>query len=224
MNESERSGSFVSTTIAAYIRSIGRVDAERDFYHLPIIELESVATALLKPSRVAHVLGCRDTAVALAKRWGADETDAARAALLHDITKVFDGPAQLTLADEYGIILDGFSRENPKTLHALTGAAVARRMFGERESVVRAIASHTTGKPNMNTLEMILYVADYMEPNRDFPGVRQLRELAFSDLELALRRGLEMTLEHLHEQGAQVSPASSEALQFLYQKTMSTKG
>ena len=112
-------------------------------------------------------------------------------------------------------MLDDFSRKYPKTLHALTGSLVAQRIFGENEAVVSAIESHTTGKANMNLLETIIYVADYMEPNRDFPGVERLRELAFFDIRAALKLGLEMTLEHLAEQGGEVSPASREALAYL---------
>ena len=67
----------------------------------------------------------------------------------------------------------------------------------------------------MNLLETIIYVADYMEPNRSFPGVEKLRELAFSDLRAALKLGLEMTLEHLKEQGNEVSPESREAVDWL---------
>jgi nicotinate-nucleotide adenylyltransferase len=161
------------------------------------------------------VLGCRDTAVELAKHWGADVTDAARAGILHDITKAIDGPLQLTLCEAYGKILDAFSRKYPKTLHALTGSMVAERIFGENEAVVSAIRHHTTGKADMNLLEMIIYVADYMEPNRNFPGVEKLRELAYTDIRAALKLGLEMTLEHLKRQGNEVSPESREALAFL---------
>ena len=80
---------------------------------------------------------------------------------------------------------------------------------------MKAIESHTTGKAAMNTLEKIIYVADYMEPNRDFPGVEKLREMAFTDMDKALRLGLEMTLEHLKRQGSEVSPESREALVWL---------
>jgi nicotinate-nucleotide adenylyltransferase len=91
----------------------------------------------------------------------------------------------------------------------------ARDVFGENDAVVSAIRSHTTGKGGMNTLEKIIYVADYIEPNRDFPGVEELRQLAYSDLDAAMKRGLEMTLEHLKEQGAEVSPATKDALDYL---------
>ena len=180
-------------------------------------ELEQVVVSLLKPSRVAHVLGCRDTAAELARLWGANETDAARAGLLHDITKALDGPLQLTLCREYGIVLGEFSKHNPKTLHALTGSLVAERIFGENREVVAAICSHTTGKANMTVLEKILYVADYMEPTRDFPGVDELRRLAYEDLDKALKLGLEMTLELLKQRGQEISPESAEALAFLQQ-------
>ena len=206
---------YLHPKVAAYIQWNGLYDTRKNLRGLSLEALEKEVVSLLKPDRVKHVLGCRDTAVKLAKRWGADETDAARAGLLHDITKALNGQQQLTLCHAYDIVLDDFSRENTKTLHALTGALVARRIFGENDAVVSAICSHTTGKANMNVLEKIIYVADYMEPNRDFPGVEKLRQLAFSDLDAALKLGLEMTLEMLRKQGSTVSPGSRDALQWL---------
>ena len=206
---------FLHPKVAAYIQWNGLYDTRKNLRHIPMDALEQTVVSLLKPNRINHVLGCRDTAIRLAKHWGADETDAARAGILHDITKALDGPLQLTLCHAYGIVLDDFSKENPKTLHALTGALVAQRIFGENDAVVSAIRSHTTGKANMNLLEKIIYVADYMEPNRDFPGVDKMRTLAFEDIDAALKMGLEMTLEVLKEQGREISPGSREALQWL---------
>lgn len=206
---------FLPEGVGAYIREKGLYHTSENWKNLPMEKLEQVVVSLLNPNRVNHVLGCRDTAVELAKRWGADETDAARAGILHDITKALDGPLQLTLCDAYGKILNDFSRRYPKTLHALTGSLVAKRIFGESQAVVDAIRSHTTGKANMNLLETIIYVADYMEPNRAFPGVEQLRDLAFRDITGALKLGLDMTMDHLKEQGSEVSPESKEALEYL---------
>ena len=208
-------GELLPQGVLDYIREYHLYNTRAPWKNLPMEELEDVVISLLKPNRVKHVLGCRDTAVELAKHWGADVTDAARAGILHDITKAIDGPLQLTLCDAYGKILSDFSKKYPKTLHALTGSMVAERIFGENEAVVSAIEHHTTGKADMNLLETIIYVADYMEPNRDFPGVEKLRELAFSDIQAALKLGLEMTLEHLNRQGNEVSPASREALDWL---------
>lgn len=206
---------FVDPGVLAYIRENGLYGTDRDLRKLPIDQLEQTVISLLKPERVAHVLGCRDTAADMARHWGVNECDAARAGLLHDITKALDGPLQLTLCQQYGVQLDTFSQSNPKTLHALTGSLVAERIFGENEAVVSAIRSHTTGKADMNTLEKIIYVADYMEPNRNFPGVEELRQLAYSNLDKALQLGLEMTLRVLVEQGRDISPESQQAIDWL---------
>ena len=204
-------GELLPNGVLDYIRENYLYDTRTDWKRLPMDQLEQVVIRLLNPNRVNDVLGCRDTAVALAQHWGANVTDAARAGILHDITKAIDGPLQLTLCNAYGRILSDFSRKYPKTLHALTGSLVAERIFGENAAVVSAIEHHTTGKADMSLLEKIIYVADYMEPNRNFPGVEQLRHLAFTDIDGALKLGLEMTLEHLNRQGNEVSPESRAA-------------
>ena len=211
-------GEFLPEGVLDYIRENRLYDTRAPWKDLPMEQLEQVVIRLLNPNRVNHVLGCRDTAVRLAEHWGADVTDAARAGILHDITKAIDGPLQLTLCDAYGKLLSDFSKRYPKTLHALTGSLVAERIFGENKAVVDAIESHTTGKANMNTLEKIIYLADYIEPNRTIPGVEELRRLSYTDLDAAMKLGLEMTLEHLNRQGAEVSPESREALAWLNKK------
>ncbi len=209
---------FLTPEVLRFIEQKGLYGTAKNYRGLSEEQLEEVVVSLLKPSRVNHVRGCREEAVKLAQFWGANVTDAARAALLHDVTKALDGPLQLELCRQYGVPLDDFSVHNPKTLHALTGSLVAERIFGESEAVVSAICSHTTGKANMNLLEKIIYVADYMEPNRDFPGVEELRSLAYSDMDAALRRGLEMTLTMLKRQGSEISRQSEEALRYLQEK------
>ena len=203
---------FLNKEVKNYILEHGLYGTEKSYHQLPMEELEKAVISLIKPNRVNHVLGCRDTAVALARHWGADETDAARAGLLHDITKALDGPLQLTLCQEYGVVLDDFSRNHPKTLHARTGAMVAKRVFGENDAVVSAVDSHTTGKAGMNLLEKIIYVADYMEPNRNFPGVDDLRKAAFENIDAALKMGLEMTIALLEREGKTISAESQKAL------------
>lgn len=205
-------GSVLPAGVEAYIRANGLYNTGDDYTNLPMEQLVTVVTGLLNPNRVRHVLGCRDTAGELARRWGANEEDALRAGLLHDITKALDGPLQLTLCSEYGMMLDEFGQKNPKTLHALTGSLIAQRIFGENEEVVKAIRWHTTGRGGMSTLEKIIYIADYMEPNRDFSGVEKLREAAFTDLDGAVKLGIEMTVEQLKSKHSSISPESLEAL------------
>ena len=206
---------FLPESVERYIYENGLYATDRDYKNLSIDQLRQTVVKLLKPNRVAHVLGCAQTAGELAKIYGVDETDAVRAGLLHDITKALDGPLQLTLCRSYGTMLDDFSTKNPKTLHALTGSLVAQRIFGENQAVVQAIRCHTTGKADMNLLEKIIYVVDYMEPNRDFPGVEKLRSLAYEDITQALKLGLNMTLDMLRSQNREISPESQQALAFL---------
>lgn len=209
---------LIPEDVFAYIREQGLYATGKSYKNLPIDALEQVVTQLLKPERVAHVLGCRDTARELALLWGADPDAAARAGLLHDITKALPGDLQIEVCKSYSVELDCFSMENPKTLHARTGSLVADKIFGETPEVVSAIRWHTTGKENMSVLEKIIYIADYMEPNRKFAGVEQLRELAYRDLDQALKLGLNMTLDMLKKQGRTISRESMCALDYLIQK------
>ncbi len=166
---------------------------------------------MLSSERIAHTAGCEHEAVQLAKLWGEDPEKAAVAGILHDSTKNLSYEEQLILCDKYGIILDNAQRENPKLLHAITGAALAKDLFGVSEEISQAIRWHTTGKPDMSTLEKIIYLADYIEPTRDFEGVEQLRELAHEDLDKALALGLEMSLEELRRQNVEPHKDTVEA-------------
>ena len=206
---------FLMPGVGDYIREKGLYGTGKDRQNLPMEELEAEVVSLLNPNRVAHVLGCRDCALELAGLYGENEVDAARAGLLHDITKAIDGPLQLTLCAEYGMVLDEFSQAYPKTLHALTGSLVAERIFGENENVVRAICHHTTGRADMTMLEKIIYIADYVERNRNFPGVEEMRRLAYTDLDAAVRMGLESAVAHVKRQGQGLAPATLEALAYL---------
>ena len=120
-------GDMLTPAVLERIRTFGFYGVGRDLRALPMELLEAEVVRLLDPKRVPHVLGCRDTAAKLAEQYGANVTDAARAGLLHDVTKALPPELQLQLCREYGIPLDPFSRDNPKTLHATTGAWVAKK-------------------------------------------------------------------------------------------------
>ena len=117
------------------------------------------------------------------------------------------------------MLYSDFEGKNGKLLHAKTGAAVAARVFGESREVCEAIRWHTTGRANMTTLEKIIYLADYMEPNRDFPGVEKLREAAETSLDAAMILGLEMSIAQLRERGRSIDPNSQAALDFFQERT-----
>ena len=181
---------------------------------LPFDRLREISLSLHNEKRRPHVLGCSETAGALALHWGVSETSARRAGILHDITKAFEGSVQLLLCERLGAPPSEIEQKNPKLLHAKTGAAVARQVFGESEEVESAIRWHTTGRADMTTLEKIIYLADYMEPNRSFDGVETLRALVWEDLDAAMVAGLHMTIELLRRKGAVIDQNTVETWRY----------
>lgn len=214
MSSSEMRSLLVSRRGAGELDSevYARIIRTRDYGAKPQLDwLREKAYAYLKPSRVPHVAGCEQEAAKLAWRWGEDEGDASEAGILHDITKKLTMPEQLKLAEKYGIVFDALERENIKLTHAITGAALSRDLFGVTDRVYEAIRWHTTGKPDMTLLEKIIYLADYIEPTRDFPGVEPLRALAYEDIDAAMALGLKMSLEELKAGGIVPHSATVEA-------------
>ena len=209
-------------TVGARIRERGFYQCRADLRGLPFDRLREVSLALHDEKRRPHVLGCCETAEALAERWGADPETARRAGILHDVTKALGPPAQLTLCTRWGQPLTDFEREHPKLLHAKSGAAAARAVFGESDAVCDAICWHTTGQPDMTDLEKILYIADCIEPTRTFPGVEGLRELAFSDLDAALLEMLRRTLRYLELCGQAIDESTLAAWQYLDERSRQT--
>ena len=194
-----------------FILRKGLYGVERDLKNLSLEDLRAAALSMLKRSRVPHVLGAEEAAARLACRWGVDEETARRAALLHDCTKKLNEEQHRALIRQYHIRLDREEQGEPKLYHAITGAAVARHVFGVPPAVESAIRWHTTGKADMTTLEKIIYLADYIEPTRDFCDLRPLRELAFQDLDRAMLLGLEMSIEGLEKRGVAVNSYSVRA-------------
>ena len=204
-------GALLPPAVYGYILREGLYGTEADLKHLPFRQLRPVALSYLKYKRIPHVLGTEQEAIRLAERYGADVEKARVAALLHDCTKKLDMEQQLALCRQYGIQLDGLERRALKLLHAKTGAAIARDVFGVDDEIYRAIWWHTTGHANMTLLEKVMYLADYIEPSRDFPGVDELRRVCYEDLDRGLRMGLEMTIQEMTAMGNPVHRATVEA-------------
>lgn len=201
--------------ILPYIRENALYRTGEDFRDLPEDRLEEVVRSLQKPKRIPHVLGCRDTAESLAKRWGEDGSLARRAGLLHDVTKALTFSQNLALCQSYGVDKQAYAGEIPATMHQYTGALAAKRIFGEQDAVVSAIRYHATGCPHMTVLQKIVYLADYIEPNRAFPDVEIPRKLAFSDLDEAMRWALRRTIELQKTRGGEMAPLTQMTLESL---------
>ena len=207
----DRGANLLAPAVYGYILREGLYGTGTDLKHLPLSKLRPVALSYLKHKRIPHVLGTEQEAIRLAERYGADMEKARVGALLHDCTKKLDMEAQLALCRHYGIQLDELEQKALKLLHAKTGAAIARDVFGVDEEIYSAILWHTTGHANMTLLEKILYLADYIEPSRDFPGVDKLRAVCYKDLDAGLLMGLEMTIGEMNAMGNPVHHATIEA-------------
>ena len=206
---------YLLPAVYGYILMNRLYGTSADLKHLELPELRACSYSMMRAKRVPHVIGVEEEAAKLALRWGADPVLARRAGVLHDCTKYLELPEQLELCQTYGVELDELERQAVKLLHAKTGACIARAVFGEPDAVYQAIFWHTTAKADMTTLEKILYVADYMEPNRDFEGVERLRKLAYEDLDAAVCLGCEMSIEEMHQRGLPVHPNTVKARDWL---------
>lgn len=209
---------YLTAAVYGYILRHGLYGTKTDLKKLSMNELRCVALSYLKPKRMAHVLGTEEEAVRLARRYGVDETEARVAALLHDCTKKLGLEEQLQLCEQYGVQLDEMQAWALKLQHAITGAEVARDVFGVSDAVYEAIRWHTTGKADMTTLEKVIYLADYIEPTRDFPGVEELRKAVYEDLDRGLLLGLQMSVQEMENWGNPVHEDTLRARDFLAQQ------
>lgn len=204
-------GGFLAPAVYGYILREKLYGTAADLKNLSLEQLRPVALSCLNHRRIPHVLGTEQEAVRLAERWGADADKARRAALLHDCTKKLSLPEQLALAERFHVPLDEMERREIKLLHAKTGAGIAEAVFGTDEEITNAIRWHTTGRGDMTLLEKVLYLADYIEPTRDFPGLEALRRTCYEDLDAGLLLGLEMTIGEMEARNAPIHPKTLEA-------------
>ena len=208
-------GRYLAPAVLGYILREHLYGTNLNLRRLKLQELRPVALSYLKAKRIAHVLGTEETAVKLAEKYGADVDKARVAALLHDCTKRLTMEEQLALCEKYGIALDELEQRALKLLHAKTGAALAREVFGADDEICNAILWHTTGRPDMTRLEKVIYLADFIEPSRSFPGVEALRRTVWQDLDQGLLMGLSMTIEEMEEMGNPVHHNTIEARDYL---------
>ena len=212
---------LVPEAVWGYIQREHLYGTTADLKHLTVEALRPIAMSYLKPKRMPHVLGTAAEAAKLARRFGADETKARVAGLLHDCTKKLDMAEQLALCEQYGIRLDPLEQKALKLLHAKTGAAIARHVYGVDNEVYEAILYHTTGRAGMSLMEKILYLADYIEPSREFandPDVVRLREAVYDDLDRGLLLGLTMTIDEMEGMGNPVHHETLDARDYLIEK------
>ena len=172
----------------------------------------------LDNERFQHTLGVMYTAAALAMAYEVDLEQALYAGLLHDCAKSIPNEKKLALCEKYQITVSNAEKINPSLLHAKLGAYYARHIYEvQDERILHAIKVHTTGEPGMNTLDKIIYIADYIEPNRNqAPNLEIVRKLAFENLDAAMDKILSDTLNYLREKGGEIDPLTAETYAYFH--------
>lgn len=162
--------------------------------------------------RYRHSLCVAHEAARLARRYGADETKAYTAGLLHDIMKDTPPKTQLQILADFDILLDEVERPVPKLWHAIVGAAFIERVLGvDDRDILNAVRYHTTGREGMSLLEKVVFIADFTSADRDYPDVDEVRRLADISLEETMIYAIAYTIHDLLNKGQAVHPQTLSA-------------
>lgn len=180
------------------------------------LNIQNQLRETLGEKRFEHTQGVMYTAASLAMRYGVPMQQAQLAGLLHDCAKAIPDEEKLELCKKYGIMVSEVEQENPSLLHAKLGAYLAREKYGVADDeILHAIYVHTTGEPGMNTLDKIIFIADYIEPNRDSqPNLEYVRKVAFWDLNQAMEGILYDTLQYLKQGDKKIDPMTQKTYDY----------
>lgn len=185
-------------------------------YKTEIVKIQKKLKKKLSDSRYQHSLGVAYTAGALAMRYSADINKAVVAGLLHDCAKYMTGEEMLEYSVKKFIDISDAENVKPDLLHAKLGSYFATKKYDIKDpDIISAIRFHTTGKPDMNLLEKIVYIADYIEPNRDkMPRLDVIRKVAFEDIDECLKMILVDSVEYLKESGMKIDETTFQAFEY----------
>ena len=191
----------------------------QDAHAMQFEEMEQKLKNSLKKSRYIHTQGVVATARQLAKLHHYNEEKAAIAALLHDCAKYMPDEERVAYCESHGMDVNDAERKNLPLLHAKCGAIMVEEEYGiENQEILHAIKVHTTGEPGMNLLDQIIFVADYIEPNRTHaPNLDMLRDLAKTDLARTTAVILSDTLKYLQKTGRTIDDTTQEAYDYYRQ-------
>lgn len=182
-------------------------------------EINQILKNKLPSNRYKHTQGVVKSAIELSERYSVDINKAKFAALIHDNAKALEENELIKLANEYKLVIDEITKAQPALLHASVGCILAKRDFGvDDKEILGAIKYHTTGKANMNKLEKVIYLADYIEEGRNFPEVENIREAAKNNLDEAILLALNNSIQYIIKRGKLIHPFTIEARNDLLRK------
>ncbi len=183
-------------------------------------KIRKVMEKTLDKKRYEHTLGVAYTAMNMASIYGEDIKKAELAGLLHDCAKNLDNAKMLKICKKHNLAVTDFELNHPFLLHSKVGGFLAAEEFGVDDAdVINAILNHTTGRPGMSTLEKIIFIADYIEPNRKLiPGLFEARRLAFTDLDQAMICVLNNILNYLNSCNAEIDEKTGITYEYYLNK------
>lgn len=171
---------------------------------------------LMYEETYAHAKRVGDEAESLAVRYGIDAQNAKLAGIIHDCARNFPSAVLLQKAQEFGIVINAVEQCAPVLLHGPVGAKIAEQELRITDpDVLNAVCFHTTGREGMSVLEKLIYLADYIEPARDFPGLEAVRQLAYMDLDRSLLKVFDMSLTYLLQTGKIIHTRTIQARNWL---------
>ena len=166
----------------------------------------------LTSKRFVHSMNVAKECVKLAKKYGGDPKRAYLAGILHDIMKEEKPEIQLQIMAEYGIITDVVTLASKPLWHAKAGAAYCQYVLGiDDMEIINAISYHTTARANMSQMEKILYLADYIGEDRDYPDVDKMREETWTSMKRGMEYALQYSIEDLSQRKKAIHVDTIEA-------------
>ena len=180
-----------------------------------IIAIRQSLGGVLKSRRISHTMLTVREAVRLAARYGVDTKKARLAAILHDCIKL-PNKELIAFAEQNCYDLTPEERQNPYLIHSRLGAVIAMEKYGVNDrEVLQAIENHTLGRVGMSMLDKIIYVADKIEPSRDFEGVDAIREVAYRDINAAMLQVMQHSADYTLASGRSLNPATKAVMDYI---------
>ncbi len=180
---------------------------------------EKIVKEKISQKRFEHTKRVLSTALKLAEKHNVDKEKVKVAALLHDYAKNHSSKELIEILENAGEKVSPLEKREPEILHGPAAAIIAEKELGiEDKEILESIKYHTTGKENLCKLAKIIYIADAIEPFRDYPGVGEIREAAETDLDKALLLSLNSTLEFLIRKERLIHPLSIKARNYIIMK------
>ncbi|MDD7266750.1 MAG: nicotinate-nucleotide adenylyltransferase [Lachnospiraceae bacterium] len=207
---------LIPEAVYRYISRYGLYQLQKQPQTGRYCDLLPIVQDVLSAKRFMHVMGVVYTAASLANHHGADREHVMLAALLHDFAKEQPNERLLQLAQCYSLPVRDVERRHPYLLHGAVAAALAQADFGiENQDVLNAMRYHTTGRPGMSLIEKIIFLADYIEPLREHASnLDEIRNLAWQDLDAAVRKVSSDTLQYLKEQQRPIDEMTALTYQY----------